>query len=126
MSRTFARVVTPPPGPKSRALVESERPNLAPGTQGVWQLAGIAAARGQGALLQDVDGNQYIDLVAGICVASLGYGHKRQAQAISAQAEKLAVGSFTTAPRAQLLRRIAGLTPKGAGLSRTQLYSGGA
>jgi 4-aminobutyrate aminotransferase-like enzyme len=126
MARTFARVKVSPPGPKSRALVESERPHLAPGTQGVWQLAGIAAERGQGALLEDVDGNQYIDLVAGICVAALGYGHKRQAQAIAAQVEKLAVGSFTTAPRVSLLKRITQLTPKGAGLSRTQLYSGGA
>ena len=126
MQRKYARVTVPPPGPKSRALVEAERPNLAPGTQGVWQLAGIAAERGQGALLEDVDGNQYIDLVAGICVASLGYGHKRQAQAIAAQAEKLTVGSYTTAPRVSVLKRIASLTPKGAGLHRTQLYSGGA
>jgi 4-aminobutyrate aminotransferase-like enzyme len=126
MSRTHARIKVPPPGPRSRALVEAEQPFLAPGTQGVWQLAGIAAERGQGALLEDVDGNQYIDLVAGICVASLGYGHPRQASAIAAQAEKLMVGSYTTSPREKLLRRIAGLTPAGAGLTRTQLYSGGA
>src|SRR5262249_53879071 len=84
------------------------------------------AERGQGALLEDVDGNQYIDLVAGICVASVGYGHPRQARAIAAQAEKLTVGSYTTAPRASLLKRIAAVTPAGAGLTRTQLYSGGA
>src|SRR5262249_37136977 len=126
MQRQFARIKTTPPGPRSRALVEGEKPHLAPGTQGVWQLAGIAAERGQGALLEDVDGNQYIDLVAGICVASVGYGHPRQARAIAAQAEKLTVGSYTTAPRASLLKRIAAVTPAGAGLTRTQLYSGGA
>jgi len=126
MSRKFVRLKTVPPGPASRALVAAEKPYLAPGTQGVWQLAGIAAERGQGALLEDVDGNQYIDLVAGICVASLGYGHPRQAQAIAAQAQKLAVGSYTTAPRASLLKRIAEVTPRGAGLTKTQLYSSGA
>src|SRR5262249_60713254 len=115
MQRQFARIKTTPPGPRSRALVEGEKPHLAPGTQGVWQLAGIAAERGQGALLEDVDGNQYIDLVAGICVASLGYGHKRQAQAIAAPAQKLAVGSFTTAPRAALLKTTPSPTPKRAG-----------
>ncbi|HET6346611.1 MAG TPA: aminotransferase class III-fold pyridoxal phosphate-dependent enzyme, partial [Myxococcota bacterium] len=114
------------PGPKSRALVEEEKPYLAPGTQGIWKLAGIAADSGEGALLRDVDGNQYIDMVAGICVGSLGYGHKRQAQVIAEQASKLMVGSYTTAPRVSLLKRIAKLTPKAFGLVRTQLYSGGA
>ena len=38
----FVQIKTPPPGPKSRALVAKEKPFIAPGTQGVWQLAGIA------------------------------------------------------------------------------------
>lgn len=120
------RLNTVPPGPKSCALVSLERPFLAPGTQHVWQLAGVAMERGRGALLEDVDGNIYLDWVAGICVASLGYGHEGQARAIATQAAKLTVGSYTTAPRTALLRRLAELTPKGAGLTRTQLYSGGA
>src|SRR5437016_11259728 len=106
MPARFVRLKTVPPGPKSQALIEAERPFLAPGTQGVWQLAGLAMERGRGALLEDVDGNQFIDWVAGICVASLGYGHSGQWKAIAAQAEKLAVGSYTSAPRAALLRRI--------------------
>lgn len=126
MTKTFAKMKTDVPGPQSKALVAEEKPFLAPGSQGIWQLAGIAAETGQGALLQDVDGNQYIDLVAGICVGSLGYGHPRQSQAIAAQAEKLMVGSYTTKPRVSLLKRLAQLTPRGFGLVRTQLYSGGA
>src|SRR4051812_44515342 len=107
--KQFAKMKTPMPGPRSVALVEEERPFLAPGTQGIWKLAGIAADSGEGALLRDVDGNQYIDMVAGICVGSLGYGHKRQAEAIAAQAGKLMVGSYTTAPRVSLLKRLARL-----------------
>jgi 4-aminobutyrate aminotransferase-like enzyme len=125
-AKKSAKIVVPPPGPKSRALLDAERSYLAPGTQQVWQLAGIAASHGEGAVLEDVDGNRYVDLMAGIGVASLGYGHKRQAKAIGEQAEKLIVGSYTTAPRVSLLKKIADVTPAGAGLVRTQLYSSGA
>ncbi len=119
-------LVTPIPGPASTALLQKEAPFLAPGTQGLWRLAGIAADQGRGARLRDVDGNQFIDLAAGIGVASLGYAHPRQVEAISTQVRKLMVGSYTTEPRARLLKRLASVTPKGMGLHKTQLYSGGA
>lgn len=116
-------IVTPTPGPRSRELCARESTNLAPGTQWMWQLAGLAMDHGQGAFLYDVDGNSYIDLLAGICVNSIGHGHPRYAQAICDQARRLVVGSHTTAVRAELLRQVAALTPPG--LTRIQLYSGG-
>jgi 4-aminobutyrate aminotransferase-like enzyme len=79
---------------------------------------------GTGALLVDVDGNTYIDFLAGICVASIGYGHPRYAQAIAEQVARLHVGSYTTPVRARLLAQVAALTP--GDLKRVQLYSGGA
>ena len=112
------------PGPNSRALVAGEKPLLAPGSQGVWQMAGLAFDHGRGATLTDVDGNTFIDLLAGICVSSIGHGHPRYAQAVAAQVEKLNVGSFTTPPRARLLEQVAALTP--GDLNRIMLYSGGA
>lgn len=121
-----AQIKTPLPGPQSQRLTAAEAPYLAPGTQGLWRLAGLAAQDGHGALLRDVDDNQFIDLAAGIGVASLGYAHPRQIAAISAQVQKLMVGSYTTAPRASLLRRLASVAPKGFDLVRTQLYSSGA
>ena len=124
--RTFAKIVTPPPGPKSREIVEREKPFMAPGTQAFSQLAGIAVEKGKGAVLEDVDGNQYLDLVAGICVASLGHGHPAMAKVLGEQAEKVMIGSFTPAPRARLLESLVGLAPAGLEASRAQLYSGGA
>jgi 4-aminobutyrate aminotransferase-like enzyme len=118
------KIVTEIPGPRSREIVARERPRLAPGTQWVWQLAGIAMDHGQGALLTDADGNTYIDLLAGICVAAIGYGHPRYAQAIAEQVARLHVGSYATAVRARLLEQVAALTP--GNLKRVQLYSGGA
>lgn len=121
----FARMATAIPGPRSQALVAEERVFLAPGTQALWQLAGLAMDHGEGALLRDVDGNTFVDFVAGICVASLGHGHPALASALGEQAARVASGSFTTAPRVELLRRLAAIAPSPK-LKRTQLYSGGA
>jgi 4-aminobutyrate aminotransferase / (S)-3-amino-2-methylpropionate transaminase / 5-aminovalerate transaminase len=118
------KLLTEIPGPRSRALVAEERSLLAPGTQWVWNLAGVAMDHGQGALLVDVDGNTYIDILAGICVASIGYGHPGYARAIADQVAKLHVGSYTTPVRAKLLSQVAALTP--GRLKRVQIYSGGA
>jgi 4-aminobutyrate aminotransferase-like enzyme len=124
----FARVAGPLPGPRSQALLERERPFLAPGIQSISSLAGIALDGGEGALLRDLDGNTFIDFVAGICVASLGHGHPALGAALAAQAARISAGSFATEARVELLERIAGETSKiGSGaLRRTQLYSGGA
>ncbi len=120
-----ADVRTEIPGPQSVALRACESTYLAPGTQALSQLAGLAFARGQGALLQDVDGNTFIDWVAGIGVASIGHGHPALAQALFAQAAQLSCGSFTSVARVELLQRIAQLAPHPS-LRRTQLFSGGA
>jgi 4-aminobutyrate aminotransferase-like enzyme len=115
------------PGPKSQALLAREKPFIAPGIQSISQLAGIALDGGEGAIVQDVDGNRFIDFVAGICVASLGHGHPALAEALDKQARKISAGSFATEARVELLERIASQTQKiGSGkLKRTQLYSGG-
>ena len=122
-ARQSIEMVTEVPGPRSRQLVESEAPFLAPGTQGVWQIAGLAMDHGQGAHLTDVDGNTYIDLFAGICVNSIGHAHPRYAEALAEQAGRLVVGSHCTEARARLLAQVADFTPEG--LNRVQLYSGG-
>ncbi|MFF5264119.1 acetylornithine transaminase [Actinomadura viridis] len=50
----------------------------------------LALARGEGSLVWDVDGNVYLDLIAGIAVSSLGHGHPALVEAVSAQAAGLA------------------------------------
>jgi 4-aminobutyrate aminotransferase/(S)-3-amino-2-methylpropionate transaminase len=125
--KKFADVKGDLPGPRSRALVERERRLLAPGIQSISTLAGIAVDGGEGALLRDLDGNTFIDFVAGICVASLGHGHPVLGEALLRQASRVSSGSFATEARTELLERIAAEAGKiGAGkLRRTQLYSGG-
>jgi acetylornithine/N-succinyldiaminopimelate aminotransferase len=49
----------------------------------------LALNKGKGAVVWDVEGNPYIDCVAGIAVNNVGHAHPRVAQAISEQAHKL-------------------------------------
>ena len=116
-------IATEVPGPKSRALVAAEARNLAPGMQSISTLSGIAVARAEGSVVEDIDGNRFLDLAAGICVNALGHGHPRYRQILKDQIDEVTVGSFTTPRRAAALEKIAAHTPKG--LDKIQLYSGG-
>ncbi len=117
------RLLTEVPGPKSRALVAAEAPYLAPGIQSIATLSGLAIAKGEGAVLEDVDGNRYLDIAAGIGVSALGHGHPRYREILKAQIDEVTVGSLTTARRAEALKKVASHTPPG--LTKIQLYSGG-
>lgn len=112
------------PGPRSEELFAEEQRYLTPGLQQIATFSRIAMEKGRGALLWDVDGNEYVDFVAGVCVASVGHGHPAYAKALAEQAERLSVGSFTTRNRVEFGRRLARVLPKG--LDRFQLYSSGA
>ncbi len=118
------RIRTPVPGPNSRALRERESSLLAPGYQAIAAHAGLAVDHGEGCELVDADGNRYLDLVAGICVAALGYGHPRYVAALSEQLARTHCGSFTTEARVRGLEAVREAAPKH--LTRLQLYSGGA
>jgi 4-aminobutyrate aminotransferase-like enzyme len=104
--------------------VAQESRFLAPGVQSIATLSGIAVQRAAGSVVEDVDGNQFIDLAAGICVNALGHGNPRYRQILKQQIDEVTVGSFTTPIRVRALEKIAGHTP--AGLTKIQLYSSGA
>jgi 4-aminobutyrate aminotransferase-like enzyme len=112
------------PGPRSAGLFEAEAAHLAPGTQSVALYSRLAIDHGEGALLFDVDGNRYIDLLAGVGVASLGYAHPKYVAALSRQVGRIHVGSFTSEHRAELVKLLAALAP--GDIRRTQFYSSGA
>src|SRR3954452_10213024 len=108
----------------SKRLFEEEQQHIAPGVQTIALLSQLAIASGSGATLTDVDGRSYLDLNAGVSVASLGHAHPKYVAALTKQLEAVSVGSFTLTPRAELVRLIAELAP--GELSRTQFFSGGA
>ena len=124
MTDTLRRTQLSLPGPRSKALFDAEAMYLAPGTQSVALFSQLSIDRGEGALLYDVDGNRYVDLLAGVGVASIGYAHPKYVAAMQRQIARVHVGSFTTEHRAALVKLIAELTP--GDLNRSQFYSSGA
>ncbi|MEY2564336.1 MAG: 4-aminobutyrate aminotransferase / (S)-3-amino-2-methylpropionate transaminase / 5-aminovalerate [Verrucomicrobiota bacterium] len=109
---------------RTKALFDQEQQFIAPGLQTIALLSQLAIDHGNGATLTDLDGRTYLDLNAGVSVASLGHAHPRYIAALTKQLDAVTVGSFTSRPRAELVKLIADLAP--GELSRTQFFSGGA
>jgi 4-aminobutyrate aminotransferase-like enzyme len=127
MNETLTRkasIRTSIPGPKSKEIFDFEQKYISPGIQTIATLSQIVMEKGDGCVVQDVDGNRYIDFFAGVAVASLGYNHPRYVRALQEQVSKIHVGSFTSNVRAQLSKLLADNAV--GDLRRTQYYSGGA
>jgi 4-aminobutyrate aminotransferase-like enzyme len=112
------------PGPKSKEIFDYEQKYISPGTQTIATLSQLVMEKGEGCVVEDVDGNRYIDFFAGVAVASLGYNHPKYVKMMAEQVAKIHVGSFTTKVRADLSKMLADNCV--ADLYRTQYYSGGA
>src|SRR5512133_419887 len=95
------------PGPKSKALCEEESKHIAPGLQTIALYSQIALQSGHGRHLVDLDGKEYLDFVAGIGVASLGYSHPEYIKTVTEQLTRIHVGSFTTPHRANFVKNLA-------------------
>ena len=73
----------------------------------------VEFVRGQGSWLWDLQGNQYLDLLSGLAVTSLGHAHPEVAEAVAAQAQTLLhvsnlFGTEHQAPVAGALDRLLG------------------
>lgn len=98
---------TPLPGPKAKALLERGQAVLSPSYIRPYP---FVPARGQGVFLEDVDGNVFLDFMAGIAVNTTGYAHPKVLEAVRAQAERFAhvcFSDFTHEPTLSLAERLA-------------------
>jgi len=102
------------PGPRSRALAAAL---AARETRGVTYVADdfpVFWRSGNGATVEDVDGNRYLDLTAAFGVALTGHGNTAVAEAIATQAARLAHGMGDVHPsdvKVALLERLARVAP---------------
>jgi adenosylmethionine-8-amino-7-oxononanoate aminotransferase len=87
----------------------------------------LVIARGEGAWLWDASGQRYFDAVGGLWCTNIGLGRRDMAQAIAAQAERLAFSNtfvdMTNDPAARLSARLASLAP--GDLNRVHFTTGG-
>jgi 4-aminobutyrate aminotransferase len=79
-------IVTPPPGPRAREMIQRAQPHLSPSLIHCYPLM---VRRASGCMVEDVDGNVYLDAEAGVATASTGHCHPAVSAAIAEQAEVL-------------------------------------
>ncbi len=79
------KLITPLPGPKAKALIERDAKVVSTSYTRDYP---FVIARGEGSVVEDVDGNRFLDCAAGIAVNSTGHSHPQVVQAIIEQAQK--------------------------------------
>src|SRR5262245_11252835 len=80
------RLVTELPGPKARDVIAADHRYISPSYTRSYPLV---ARRASGAIVEDVDGNRFLDFSAGIAVCSTGHCHPDVVRAIQTQAASL-------------------------------------
>jgi 4-aminobutyrate aminotransferase len=99
------------PGPKAKALIDRDKTVVSPSyTRGY----PLVIERGSGAMVEDVDGNVFLDCAAGIAVNSTGHSHPDVVRAITEQAQKflhMSGTDFYYEPQVRLAEELAAVTP---------------
>lgn len=103
-------IVTELPSPKSKALIERDEAHTSTSLIRPYPLA---VKRARGAVVEDLDGNRFLDFAAGIAVCTTGHCHPRVVDAIQRQAEKLIHIScdFYYEPYVELAEKLTSLAP---------------
>ena len=106
-------ILTALPGPRATELIRRDSEVLSPSYTRCYPLV---AARGEGAMIEDVDGNRFLDFNAGIAVASTGHCHPKVVEAIEEQSKRLIHMSgtdFYYENMVQLAEKLAAIAPGG-------------
>src|ERR687884_1525120 len=99
------------PGPKARAIIERDAKYVSPSYTRDYP---FVIARGDGVVVEDVDGNRFIDCAAGIAVNSTGVSHPEVVGAITEQAQKfihMSGTDFYYEPQVRLAEELASIAP---------------
>src|SRR5271168_736640 len=86
MEAKLPRLLTELPGPNAKRIVEEDSKYVSPSYTRDYPLV---AKRGHGAMIEDVDGNTFMDFAAGIAVCATGHCHPEVVAAIQKQAAEL-------------------------------------
>jgi 4-aminobutyrate aminotransferase len=104
-------IKTPLPGPNARAIIDRDRKFVSPSYTRDYP---FVIARGEGAVVEDVDGNRFLDCAAGIAVNSTGVSHPEVVAAIVEQSQKfihMSGTDFYYEPQVRLAEELASIAP---------------
>ena len=89
---SYPKIKVTPPGPKAKKIVERDSAVISPSFGRAYPLV---IERGEGNIVVDVDGNEFIDMNAGLAVCSVGHSHPKVVKAIKDQVDKFIHYSYT-------------------------------
>jgi 4-aminobutyrate aminotransferase len=115
------RIVTALPGPNAKKIVERDHQVVSPSYTRDYPLV---AKTGRGAMVEDVDGNTFLDFAAGIAVVATGHCHPQVVAAIQKQAAQLihmSCTDFYYQGTVDLAEKLASIAP---GKSAKRVYFG--
>src|SRR5579864_8018630 len=107
------QLLGPVPGPRAQAIIARDQEVVSPSYTRSYPLV---AASGEGCMVEDVDGNRFLDFNAGIAVVATGHCHPRVVKAIQKQAASLIHMSgtdFYYEPMIALAEKLAAVAPDG-------------
>jgi 4-aminobutyrate aminotransferase len=119
------KLITEVPGPEARARIERDGRVTSPSLPRAYA---FVPRRGAGSIVEDVDGNIFLDINAGIAVTSTGHCHPRVVEAVQRQAAELmhySASDFYLPVYAEVAERLAGLAPFGGDPARVFLSNSG-
>ncbi|MFN6519032.1 MAG: acetyl ornithine aminotransferase family protein [Nostoc sp. CreGUA01] len=105
------RLITSLPGVRAQAIIQRDRAVTSPSYTRDYPLV---VARGEGCMVEDVDGNVFLDMTAGIAVTATGHAHPQVVKAIQEQSARLLHMSgtdFYYEPMVELAEKLAVRAP---------------
>lgn len=79
------------PGPKAKAIIERREKTVPSSIHCGYP---VVIERGEGAMIEDVDGNKFLDWIGGVGVLNIGYSQPEVVEAVKEQADKYFHGMF--------------------------------
>jgi 4-aminobutyrate aminotransferase/(S)-3-amino-2-methylpropionate transaminase len=107
----YIRIVTEIPGPKSRAAMAKKEKWVA---RPISPLAPFFVAKAEGTVVEDLDGNRFLDFTGGWGCLNVGHNHPKVLAAVRKQLERYIHTDFTAVPYepyVELARRLGALAP---------------
>ncbi len=107
----FPKIVTKLPGPKAKRVIAQDKKYMSPSYTRSYPLV---VGRARDCMVEDVDGNRFLDMTSGIGVVATGHCHPKVVEAIRSQTEDflhMSGTDFYYSAESRLAARLSGLLP---------------
>ncbi len=124
-AHTGPKLITEVPGPEAMARIERDRKVTSPSLPRAYP---FVPRRGSGSIVEDVDGNIFLDMNAGIAVTSTGHCHPAVVEAVQRQATQLlhySASDFYLPMYSDVCERLDAMAPFGGARARSFLTNSG-